>query len=95
MENKKCCDDSLEGATGFDLKLYGKNGETLCDMGFFVANDGALSRARTIILSAARTLAYMHLFCEGNKRQRVFYTAHLRDFERKIKDFLYFVDEER
>lgn len=93
-DKKRGC-DTLEGAAGFDLKLYGKDGETLCDVGFLAADDGALSRIRTITLSAARTLAYMHLFCEGDESTRRYYAPHMRDFERKVKDFQYFSDEER
>lgn len=87
--------DGLEEATGFELKLYGKDGQILCNVGFFAADGGALSRVRAITLSAARTLAYMHLFCEDDGARRVFYAPHLRDFERKVRDFDYFADEER
>lgn len=86
---------SLEEATGFELKIFGKEGEILCDVGLFAADCGSLCRVRTIVLSAARTLAYMYLFCEGDDEGRGFYVPHLRDFERKVKDFHYFADEER
>lgn len=95
MCDKKQSYASLEGATGFDLRLYGKEGAILCDVGFLAADGGALSRIRTITLSAARTLAYMHLFYESDEEGREFYAPHLRDFERKVRDFDYFADEER
>lgn len=86
---------SLEEATGFELKIFGKEGEVLCNVGLFAADCGALCRTQMIVLSAARTLAYMYLFCEGDELERGFYASHLHDFERKMRDFQYFVRNER
>lgn len=85
---------NLEGATGFDLKIYGKDGDTLYDAGMFAADAAALTRIETVTVSAARTLAYMHLFCTGDEGERGFCLPHLRDFARKAEDFNLFINEE-
>lgn len=95
IDGKRNC-PNLEDAAGFDLRIFGKDGGVLYDTALFSANSMVLTRLETVVVSAARTLAYMHLFSrmEGDT-EKDYFQAHLRDFERKAKDFRQFEAEGR
>ena len=78
----------LEGAAGYDLVLLGKSGDELDHVVLLAADTRALSREDVILLSAVRTVAYMHHFRGGDKRQRSFFRTHLNDYIRKMTDLL-------
>lgn len=95
MDNMKHECPCLEEATGFDLKIYGSDGRVLYEAGLFAADSMAFTRLETVVVSAARTLAYMHSFCMEGSAGREFFLAHLKDLERKASDFDLFVCEGR
>lgn len=79
---------NLDALTGFNLQIVGADGGTLDEVGTYAADNQSRSRLELILLSCARTLAYMFRFCLGNKAERKHYMAHLRDFHRKLGDFI-------
>lgn len=79
---------NLEALTGFNLRIVGADGGTLDEVGTYAVDRQCRSRLELILLSCARTLAYMFRFCIGNRAERKHYMAQLRDFHRKLGDFI-------
>ena len=89
MLGRKQEQPKLERATGFELRLFDRNGKQLDVVGMFAFSNESLTRDEEILVSAAITLAHMLRFHYGNRAERKYFMPHLRDFRRKLDDFIY------
>lgn len=84
---------NLEGATGFTLQMFDAKGDVIDSVGTYATDNAARPLEEVILLSAARTLAYMFWFSKGKRRNKKAYSAHVRDFIRKANDYLKVLEE--
>lgn len=59
----------------------------------FFPDNALRTRGEVILISAARTLAYMFWYLVGKRRDKQTYRVHVRDFIRKANDYLTVIEE--
>lgn len=80
--------ENLDNATGFELRLFDAEGNEIESVGTYSPDNAHRPLGEVILISAARTLAYMFWFACGKRKNKQTYQAHIRDFIRKADDFL-------
>lgn len=93
MKTKRKEAVNLDHVTGFELTLFDADGNVVDSVGTFSPDNAQMMRGEVILISAARTLAYMFWYLMGKRRDKQTYNAHVRDFIRKATDYLKAIDE--